>query len=166
MSDKISAKLVTGGEVIRDSATDKLLMTFVMGGTRYYANVSEGSTTDQVKGKIYTIDADATSESYKGNTIYEISSMTKYDGDYILPDSGTRLLTESDISGLSKYDLALARNEIYARHGRKFQTEEYSKYFSGKPWYHINPNYNYSDDDGNLNDIERKNVMLILNAEK
>ena len=166
VSDKISAKLVTGGEVIRDSATGKPLMTFVMGGTRYYANVSEGSTTDQVKGKTFTIDADATGESYNGNTIYEISSMTKYEGDYILPNSGTRLLTQSDISGLSKYDLALARNEIYARHGRKFQTAEYSNYFSAKSWYHINPNYNYSDDDGNLNDIERKNVMLILNAEK
>lgn len=27
---------------------------------------------------------------------------------------------------MSKHDLALARNEIYARHGRKFQTEEYA----------------------------------------
>ena len=67
---------------------------------------------------------------------------------------------------MSKHDLALARNEIYARHGRKFQTEEYSKYFSSKSWYSINPNYNYSDDDSNLNSIEVKNVQFILNAER
>ena len=76
------------------------------------------------------------------------------------------LLTNDDIKGMSKHDLALARNEIYARHGRKFQTEEYSKYFSGKSWYSINPNYNYSDDDSNLNSIEVKNVQFILNAER
>ena len=76
------------------------------------------------------------------------------------------LLTNDDIKGMSKHDLALARNEIYARHGRKFQTEEYSKYFSGKSWYSINPSYNYSDDDSNLNSIEVKNVQFILNAER
>ena len=166
VTNQIKSKIVTGGEVVRNSATGKPLMTFVMGGTRYYANVSEGSTTDQIKGKTFTIDADATGESFNGNTIYEISSMTKYEGDYILPESGTRLLTPGDIQGLSKYDLALARNEIYARHGRKFQTPEYSQYFSSKSWYQINPNYNYSDDNSNLNDIERKNIMLIVNAEK
>ena len=166
VSNKISSRLITGGEVIRNSATGKPLMTFIMDGVRYYAHVSEGSTTEQIKGKPFTVNADATSETYNGNTIYEISNMTKYDGDYILPESGTRLLNENDIKGLSKYDLALARNEIYARHGRKFQTAEYSTYFSSKPWYHIDPNYNYSDDDGNLNEIERENVMFILEAEK
>ena len=94
------------------------------------------------------------------------TSITNYAGDYILANSGTKLLTNDDIKGMSKHDLALARNEIYARHGRKFQTEEYSKYFSGKSWYSINPNYNYSDDDSNLNSIEVKNVQFILNAER
>lgn len=166
VSDKISAQLVTGGEVIYNTGTGRYLMTFTMGNTRYYANVSEGSTTEQIQGKTYTIDADATNESYNGNTVYEISSMTNYAGDYVLPNSGTKLLTSSDIKGLSKYDLALARNEIYARHGRKFQTPEYSAYFSGKSWYKLNPNYNYANDDSNLNNIERKNVLFILSAEK
>lgn len=142
-------------------------MTFVVGNTKYYANVSEGSTTDQVKNKTYTITAQPTGEKYNGNTVYEITSLTKYDGkDYLLPNSGTKLLTSSDIAGMSKYDLALARNEIYARHGRKFQTAEYNDYFSSKSWYSINPNYNYSDDDSNLNEIEIKNVQFILNAER
>ena len=62
--------------------------------------------------------------------------------------------------------LHLRETKYNARHGRKFQTEEYSKYFSGKSWYSINPNYNYSDDDSNLNSIEVKNVQFILNAER
>ncbi len=166
-SDKITAKLGTGGNVIRDAETGKLLMTFVTGGKRYYANVSEGSATEQIQNKTYTFTAEPTSQTYNGNTIYEITDLTNYDGtDYIIPDSGTKLLTQDDINGLSKYNLALARNEIYARHGRKFQTEEYNKYFSQKSWYQINPNYNYSDDDSNLNEIEIKNVAFILAAEK
>lgn len=166
-SNNISAQLATGGEVIHNTGTGKLLMTFVVGNTKYYANVSEGSTTDQVKNKTYTITAQPTGEKYNGNTVYEITSLTKYDGkDYLLPNSGTKLLTSSDIAGMSKYDLALARNEIYARHGRKFQTAEYNDYFSSKSWYSINPNYNYSDDDSNLNEIEIKNVQFILNAER
>ena len=67
---------------------------------------------------------------------------------------------------LSEEQLALARNEIYARHGRKFKTAVYNNYFSGCGWYSVNPNYNYSDDNSNLNDIEVKNVNFILKAEK
>lgn len=141
-------------------------MTFTMDGKRYYANVSEGSTTEQIKNKSFTIDADATQESYGGNTVYEISSMINTTGSYVLEKSSEKLLTSSDIQGMSKYDLALARNEIFARHGRKFQTPEYSRYFSAKSWYKINPNYNYSDDNANLNEIEKKNVQFILTVEK
>ena len=151
---------------IPDSNAGKHLMTFVTNNVKYYATVSAGSTTEQINGKPYTITAVPTSETYNGNTVYEITSITNYAGDYILANSGTKLLTNDDIKGMSKHDLALARNEIYARHGRKFQTEEYSKYFSGKSWYSINPNYNYSDDDSNLNSIEVKNVQFILNAER
>lgn len=165
-SSHISSQLSTGGEVIYDSNAGKYLMTFVTNNVKYYATVSAGSTTEQINGKPYTITAVPTSETYNGNTVYDITSITNYAGDYILANSGTKLLTNDDIKGMSKHDLALARNEIYARHGRKFQTEEYSKYFSSKSWYSINPNYNYSDDDSNLNSIEIKNVQFILNAER
>ncbi|MGN0107937.1 MAG: YARHG domain-containing protein [Hominilimicola sp.] len=165
-SNTISSQLATGGEVIYNTGTGRYLMTFVVGNTRYYANVSAGSTTEQVHNKPYTVTAEPTSEKYNGNTVYEITTLTKYDGDYLLANSGTKLLTDSDIKGMSKYDLALARNEIYARHGRKFQTAEYHNYFSSKSWYSINPNYNYSDDNSNLNEIEAKNVEFLLNAER
>lgn len=166
-TSNISSKLAKGGEVIYNTGTGKYLMTFTVDSTRYYANVSAGSTTAQIKNKYYTITAAPTQETYNGNTVYEINDMTRYDSsDYVIKDSGTRLLTNDDIKGLSKYSLALARNEIYARHGRKFQTPEYNDYFSGKSWYHINPNYNYSDDNSNLNSIEIANVKLILAAER
>ena len=168
-TDKITSELTKGGEVLYNNDTGKHLMTFTMNNTLYYANVSEGSTTEQIKDKNITISAYPTGEKYKGNTIYEITKMTYYENaassDYVIPNSGTKLLTNDDIKGLSKEQLAIARNEIYARHGRKFQMAEYRNYFSKKSWYKENPNYNYSNENSNLNDIESKNVVFLLSAE-
>lgn len=165
-TSNVDAQLTTGGEVIYNNDTGRYLMTFASGGTLYYANVSEGSTTEQIKDKNITITAHPTAEQYKGNTVYEITSMTYYDDkDYIIPTSGTKLLTKDDIKNMSKEQLALARNEIYARHGRKFKMEEFRSYFSQKSWYKENPNYNYENEGSNLNEIESKNVVLILSVE-
>lgn len=170
-TDKITSELTKGGEVLYNNDTGKHLMTFTMNNTLYYANVSEGSTTEQIKDKNITISAYPTGERYKGNTIYEITKMTYYENagssssDYVIPNSGTKVLTNDDIKGLSKEQLAIARNEIYARHGRKFQMAEYKNYFSQKSWYKENPNYNYSNENSNLNDIETKNVVFLLSAE-
>ena len=84
--------------------------------------------------------------------------------DYILPTSNSQYLTEADLEGLTKEECRLARNEIYARHGRLFLDEELQKYFDAKPWYHgtIQP-----DDfqDTMLNDYEMKNKDLIVQYE-
>lgn len=55
--------------------------------------------------------------------------------EYLLPESNTRYLTESDLSGLTHEQLCFARNEIFARHGRIFQTPQIAAYFNAKSWY-------------------------------
>ena len=37
--------------------------------------------------------------------------------DFIIPDSSYRKVTSKELKSLSSYELAVARNEIYARHG-------------------------------------------------
>ena len=166
VNSNISAKLAVGGQVINDSASGNSYMTFVMNNTTYYANVEKGSITEQVKNKYMTVTAIPTNGRYNGNTVYEITSLTYYDGaDYIIPDSGIREIKKSEIQSFTKEKLGLARNEIYARHGRKFQMQEYQQYFKSKSWYKVNPNYNYNDDNKNLNSIELKNVETILSVE-
>lgn len=49
--------------------------------------------------------------------------------DYILPQSASYLLTESDIEGLDIREINYAKKEIYARHGRLFQSAELQKLF-------------------------------------
>ena len=85
--------------------------------------------------------------------------------DYILPESDRRYYSEKELKELSTYDLYLARNEIYARHGRGFVNEDLQKYFGSKSWYKrtVEPS-DFSE--SVLNDYEKKNVETILKIEQ
>lgn len=54
------------------------------------------------------------------------------------------------------------RNEIFARYGRPYYSKDLKAYFSKKSWYKVNTDY--SDD--LLNDIDKKNIQLIMEAEE
>lgn len=95
-------------------------------------------------------------ESRKAESEKEASAS----GDYILPDSNKRLLTDDDLEGLSANELMLARNEIYARHGRKFVDEQIQTYFDSKSWYKGTVEA-AAFDTSVLSDIERKNISFI-----
>lgn len=63
-------------------------------------------------------------------------SMPGKKGDpWILPDSQVHIYTSQELQGLTKEELRLARNEIYARRGRKFKAADLAAYFSQKEWY-------------------------------
>ena len=51
--------------------------------------------------------------------------------DYIFP-SDRQYITESDMAGWDQKTALLARNEIFARHGYVFQTQEIQNYFAAK----------------------------------
>lgn len=54
---------------------------------------------------------------------------------YVFPDSDSRYLDYTDIWSLSREDLRIAKNEIYARHGRRFNSPELQTYFDSMAWY-------------------------------
>jgi len=76
--------------------------------------------------------------------------------DYILSASDKQVMGEEDIANLTKQQLRLARNEIYARHGYVFKSQDLQEFFSSKSWYHQDPSY-----DGSLNEIEKGNVAFL-----
>lgn len=80
--------------------------------------------------------------------------------DFILPQSATRPLTAADIASLSPAELRMARNEIYARHGRIFVSADLASYFSRFPWYHP------TSTDVVLSQMESRNAMFLLAAER
>ena len=65
----------------------------------------------------------------------EHSDNNPYADSILLWKSYFEPLTSEDCIGLSKDQLRLARNEIYAAYGRKFQTEDLNEYFQNKKFY-------------------------------
>ena len=55
--------------------------------------------------------------------------------EYIFPTSNSEYLTEADLAGLTKSEIQMAINEIYARHNRKFVLKEVQDHFNSKSWY-------------------------------
>lgn len=88
------------------------------------------------------------------------------DAEYILPKSGTEKLTRADLEGLTKEQLRLARNEIYARHGMIFGVDDLDNYFATKSWY--KPTVSFTDfyDTVEMSLVEEANVTLIQQVEK
>lgn len=85
--------------------------------------------------------------------------------EYILENSDTRYLTKDELYGMTADECRLARNELYARHGRKFDDEELQSYFNACSWYQ--GTINASDfQESMLNDIEIANRDLIVEYEK
>lgn len=87
------------------------------------------------------------------------------DDDFVITKSSVELLTEQDLQKLSKEELRLARNEIYARHGRQFTSKDLQEYFEQYYWYYNTYKDSGDVSDEDLNEIELKNVYFISEYE-
>jgi hypothetical protein len=61
---------------------------------------------------------------------------------------------------LSAIELRVARNEIFARRGRYFNSDDLKQHFGTLGWYRP---YTWNP---SLNAIEEQNVQMLLNAEQ
>jgi len=89
----------------------------------------------------------------------------KADRVYIISDSDTRALTREELLEYQYDTLMFAFNEIYARHGYKFETgSRCYNWFTQMDWYHPNPEENSKNHSKSFNacsKIENDNVDLI-----
>lgn len=98
----------------------------------------------------------------------EAGSGLSYAGDFVIADSDSRYITEEELEKFSEQEILIARNEIYARHGRQFNNQELSAYFSAKDWYQPTVSgedftEEYASDV--FNEIEIVNISTIVNYE-
>ncbi len=88
--------------------------------------------------------------------------------DYILAESDCKIYTADELGELTAEELRIARNEIFARHGRMFTSEDMNTYFSGKKWY--TPVYSAEEfdalGDSVFNEFEIVNRNQIVEIEK
>jgi len=73
-----------------------------------------------------------------------------------------KLITVKQIEDFSRRDLRILRNMIYARHGRPFVSQILQEYFGRMAWYKADPGYS----DKRLNDIDKKNIKIVLSVEQ
>ena len=67
---------------------------------------------------------------------------------------------------MSREELNLALNEIYARRGRIFEDPTLSAYFNSKDWY--TPKYTAAEFSKNVtfNEYEQANLQLLINEQE
>ncbi|MBR5338419.1 MAG: YARHG domain-containing protein [Lachnospiraceae bacterium] len=139
----------------------------------YFMKTRNNVTTDIPAAYYYgyweTYTGDETRKEYQGieHEVLTVPTGTKIaaNKDYILEYSSTRPVTAAELEKLNAQELKLARNEIYARHGRKFKDKELQDYFNSKPWYRGTIEANKFNDNW-LTEIEKKNRDLIQEYEK
>lgn len=139
-------------------------------GYKYYNNQ---------KSKSYNIDVSPTNTN-QDSTTYEQSvdstlseiyaeSIKEDNSDYIIAGSDSRYITDEELKPLTQQEIQLARNEIFARHGRKFNSDWIRRYFEEKSWYV--PEYEPEYFDNNLmnaefNEYEKENIKCIRKYEE
>ena len=87
------------------------------------------------------------------------------DSSYVISGSDSRYIDFSDIAGMNADTLRKARNEIYARRGRRFKDKSLQKYFESKSWYR--GIYDPADfNEKVFNKYEKANISFISGVEK
>lgn len=126
---------------------------------------STQESSAETNSAVNSTEASSTAESTatEGSAALKISGVGN--GEYILPDSDKRLIGREDLMNLSPEQCKMARNEIYARHGRKFKDAALQSYFDSCPWYsgRIEPD---SFSDSYLSEVEKKNRDTIVAFEQ
>lgn len=79
-------------------------------------------------------------------------------GDTYLFPSDRMYIKDEHLDSLTREEIALIRNEVFARHGYIFQKEPYKSYFSSMPWYI--PDEDFTD--SAFSEIEKANVDAIV----
>jgi hypothetical protein len=69
-----------------------------------------------------------------------------------------KLILPQMLRGLSLHELRLLRNEVYARHGRQFQSPWLMQHFFSQPWYQASNNFKDED----LSGPNKQNVETIV----
>ncbi|MCC8183109.1 MAG: SH3 domain-containing protein, partial [Clostridiales bacterium] len=160
----------TTGVYVRDypsASTGKVVTTLTKGqAVTRLGTTSNGwskITVGGVTGYVYSSYLSTSSSGSSGSSDSGSATVTGY----ILPYSNSKYYTASELSGLSKSQLRLARNEIYARHGRKFTDSDLQSYFNSCTWY--SGTVDAATFDANvssyLNSYEVANLSLILELE-
>ena len=104
------------------------------------------------------------SDTVVQNAVIDTQNLHKDADQYIIPVSMTQTISADSLINMSDNDLWLARNEIYARHGRGFSNEYLQSYFNACSWYEKSEEAD-AFDESVLSQTEKDNLKVIQEAE-
>ena len=97
-----------------------------------------------------------------------LNSYGEFQSEYYEPNLSEKVLTEEEIDRLSMTECVIARNQLFAKYGRKFEDAFLDQVFSLKSWYE--PRYTPAEFDqiwqDSFTDIEKENLLAIMDYEK
>lgn len=130
-----------------------------------YSYVTEESTTVSETTAPESYNRAVISERMNSWVAAETTVAAVKQAEYMLFDSDKRILTMDDLAGFTASDCKIARNEIYARHGRKFKDSLLQAYFDACSWYTGTIESSAFKED-TLSEIEKANRDLIKQYEE
>jgi hypothetical protein len=77
------------------------------------------------------------------------------------PSQLDHVITVDQLSNLSRRDLRILRNTVYARHGRQFKSQLLQEYFDNMSWYQADPAFTEKQ----LTKVDVTNIRLIKSVE-
>jgi hypothetical protein len=75
-----------------------------------------------------------------------------------------RLLQSSEVQSWSGDDLQYAINEVFARHGRRFEDKKISSHFEKCSWYRPRADLTNQQIEESLSDLEMQNIVALHSA--
>ena len=143
-----------------------IVLVFVLCGCSTFGALAERQTVREIVASAEeTAPPAASAEETPAPTATPVPAAS---ADYVLPESSVRRIEAWELYGLSRWECNVARNEIYARHGRIFRDEELAADFASMPWYtpSVDPDTFDANASERLSQIELDNVYLILEYEE
>lgn len=97
-----------------------------------------------------------------------VSETTVTHNEFVFPDSDVRLITSAELDMLDKDQIRIARNELFARRGRIFESADMKEYFNNQAWYSGTvPATIFDGSRGSyMNKVELENMNFIVEYEK
>lgn len=154
-----------------------LVVIVIAAGLHHRSTVAEQSTSSSSTSTVVSPSekkektSDSSSSSSESASSSSSEDKKTYDdpmddpNGYIFPNSNKEYLKDSDLEGMDKEHLRIARNELYARYGVIFGMDDLNNYFKSKSWYE--PKVTIKDFDSSVfNQYENANLKLILKYEQ
>ena len=149
-----------------DAGAGETLAAYTDDGVLYYVLLPTDVTCD--------VEDEAIAEEYSqmmeqvpwiAGSLQIAAENVHYDASqYQISISSIVLLTDYQVVNLTDNELWIARNEIYARHGKIFQNEYLNSYFNACSWYQ--PIEGKTEvNERELNEVELANLKTIIAAE-